>query len=157
MFSEIMILKCPSRAIMSNTGSFEGASVETVTRDGKCQNLFVEFSTGIPPVYFTICINDSVQTNSDAVVQCTRRLHIFHLADHSLFFLKDPQFLWHRDQSGALERCTDQHNLRVCQLIREAPLPGHTTARLHVSGTQTDMAAFRLVSALTSLVPGYFG
>jgi hypothetical protein len=89
-------------------------------------------------IYWRFCMSGS-QTN-------TRRLLIFHLADLRLFFLKDPQFLWYRGQSGAVEHSTDQHNLWCSQLIKDRPPSGHTTARLCTTREQTVMAAFKVVS-----------
>jgi hypothetical protein len=38
--------KYPSRGVLYNTGRFEGLSVESASRDGKCQFLTVDISTG---------------------------------------------------------------------------------------------------------------
>lgn len=42
-FSEILISKCPSRAFMHNNGSMKELCAETVSINGKCQVLALNF------------------------------------------------------------------------------------------------------------------
>lgn len=43
-FSKIMILKCPSGAIMCYSETLRGFFVKTVTRDGKCLTFYTDIS-----------------------------------------------------------------------------------------------------------------
>jgi hypothetical protein len=80
IFSEIIISRCISRAIMYNNGSIEESSVETMARDGKCHIFPVEFSVDILSMKIFLCVQsasasffDSVESKSIANITTRQR------------------------------------------------------------------------------------
>jgi hypothetical protein len=57
IFNESMSVKCPARAIMHNSESMEGLSMEAVDRDRNCQIFLLNLNCiSNVVIYFTITI-----------------------------------------------------------------------------------------------------